>query len=445
MKILVVFIGMLCLSASTPLESVNYFRDTTGAVTFEEVKTATFTPTAIVNLGTKNGTYWFKIDTINGEREILELKSSHVDNIEVYDAGGLPISAMKDTRFPSYFLVKRKITFPLYMKANFPLEAYFPIHLSDESTYASNEKRSLLGIGFFYGTAIALIIAVLIFYFIVRNTQFVFFAILVFALLLSILTRDNVLFLFGIENNVSISLEIIGHYIVGISATGFMLFYLKIRKHQIWLKYAVIAMSALSTIFLIVYLTTQSIISFIGVDITSVLTIIPMWILMLIIAKGARKIILVAVYSINILFLADYFILHSFNLSFINYSPAQVAIAASCNFTLIAILLLVSFKDIQKKGIIMKHKLMLHVRELKELSTYKNVQDADDNYMESLIYEYKLENMEVRILNDISKGLSNEMIAIKHNLSEDKVQQLTNSLYLKLGLDSNTDLQQLSF
>ncbi len=440
-----VLLALLCVSAGTPFESIYYLRDTNGSLTIDEVKNATFTSTSSDNLGAENGTYWFKIDDITADREILELKSSHVSYLELYDSNGKELNIMKDTRFPSYFLVKRNLEFPLYLKANFPLEAYFPIHLSDESSFASNEKRSLLSIGFFYGTAIALIVAILVFYFIVRNTQFLFFAFLVFAVLLSILTKDNVLYLFGVSSDISTSLEIFGHYLVGLSATGFMLFYLKVRPHQLWIKYLMLIISGLSTLFLIIYFATQNIISFTGVDITSISTVILMWVLMLMIAKGPRKTILILVYSIDILFLADYFILHIFNLSFINYTPAQVAIAASLNFTLIAILLLASFKDIQRKGVLMKQKLMFQVQELKELSAYKNVQDADDNYMESLIYQYDLENMEVRILNDISKGLSNEMIALKHSLSDDKLQQLTTSLYSKLGLDNGTDLQELSF
>lgn len=440
-----VLLALLCVSAGTPFESIYYLKDTNGSLTIDEVKNATFTSTSSDNLGAENGTYWFKIDDITADREILELKSSHVSYLELYDSNGKELNIMKDTRFPSYFLVKRNLEFPLYLKANFPLEAYFPIHLSDESSFASNEKRSLLSIGFFYGTAIALIVAILVFYFIVRNTQFLFFAFLVFAVLLSILTKDNVLYLFGVSSDISTSLEIFGHYLVGLSATGFMLFYLKVRPHQLWIKYLMLIISGLSTLFLIIYFVTQNIISFTGVDITSISTVILMWVLMLMIAKGPRKTILILVYSIDILFLADYFILHIFNLSFINYTPAQVAIAASLNFTLIAILLLASFKDIQRKGVLMKQKLMFQVQELKELSAYKNVQDADDNYMESLIYQYDLENMEVRILNDISKGLSNEMIALKHSLSDDKLQQLTTSLYSKLGLDNGTDLQELSF
>ena len=440
-----ILLGFLCISASTPFESINYLRDTTGALTIEDVGKASFITTSSVNLGTKNGTYWFKIDALSGERAILELKSSHVTHLELYDSNGLALNMRQDTRFPSYFLVKRNLSFPIYLKANFPLEAYFPLHISTESDFASKEKRSLLGIGFFYGTSIALIVAILVFYYIVRNTQFLFFALLVFAVFLSVLTKDNVLYLFGISNNISTSLEILGHYIVGASASGFMMFYLKVRSHQRWIKYAMLTMTSLSTLSLIVYIITQNIVSFIAVDITSISTVILMWILMLMIAKGARKIILICVYSIDILFLADYFILHIFNLSFINYTPAQVAVAASVNFTLIAILLLASFKDIQRKGVLMKQKLMFQVQELKELSAYKNVQDADDNYMESLIYQYKLENMEVRILNDISKGLNNEMIALKHSLSDDKLQQLTSSLYSKLGLDSGTDLKDLSF
>ena len=435
------------MSIDLPLDSISYLRDTSGALTINEVITTTssFEKATSVNLGIKNGTYWFKIDGIEDSKAILELRSSHAKNIAVYDSNKLLIADIQDTRFPSYLLEKGQLDFPVYLKAYFPVEAYFPINISSESSYLKNEKKSLLGIGFFFGTGIALIAAILIFFFIVRNTQFLFFAFLVFAILLSIVTKDNILYLFGIKNDISISLELIGHYIVGISSSGFMLFYLKVRHYQLLIKWSMLGMSVLSTAFLTSYLITKNLTCFIAVDITSICTVILMWILMLMIAKGSRKVILIMVYTFDILFLVDYFILHTFNVSFIKYTPGQVAIVASFNFTLIAILLLVHFKNIQSKGVIMKNKIMLYIEELKELNNYKNIQDADDSYMESLIYQFKLENMEVRILNDISKGRSNEYIAQKHSLSEDKLRQITNSLYSKLGLDTSSDLQQFSF
>ena len=93
----------------------------------------------------------------------------------------------------------------------------------------------------------------------------------------------------------------------------------------------------------------------------------------------------------------------------------------------------------------MKHKIKRYVEELKELNTYRNIQETDDDYLESLIYQFKLENIEVKILDDIAEGLSNEAIASKYDLTTDRLNQLTKSLYTKLGLETSSDLQNLAF
>ncbi len=440
-----VLLSLISLSSGLPLESISYLRDTSEEMSIDRARTASYEKTFTDNLGVENGVYWFKIDNIPDERVILEMRTSHIKDLSLYDNSGKLVKRMDDARYPSFFLVKNNIELPLYLKADFPLEAHFPIHISTEEEFARNDKLSLLGIGFFYGTSIALIIATLIFFSIARNTQFLFFAVLIIAVLLSQLANDNLLYLFGGSPQNTMFIELIGHYSIGLAAFGFMMFYLKIRKYQLWIKWSMLVFTALSTLGLITYLTTKSVWTFILVDIAAIATITLMFILLLIIAKGTRRAILMVVYSFNILFLTNIFTLQIFGVAPITFAAKTIAGAALINFTLIAVLLLISFKNIQSRGILMKHKIKLYIEELKELSAYKNVQDADDKYMESLIYQFQLENIEVRILNDISKGMSNIMIAKKHNLTEDKLQSITNALYSKLGLESASDLEQLAF
>lgn len=431
------------MGSGLPLESVQYLRDSSKELTLEEVTASTFTTISSNNLGTSNGVYWFKIDQINGDRGILEMRTAHVEDLSLYDSSGKIVGNMDDTRFPSYFLNKRTLSFPLYLKASFPLEAHFPIYISTETEFAKNKNVNLLSIGFFYGTAIALIIATLIFYFIVRNTQFVFFALLIFATILCVFAKDNILFLFGIAPTITVYLEIIGHYLVGIAATGFVVFYVQIRPHQLWIKWSMLTISGLSTLLLITYLITKNFWSFTLVDITSIASIILMWVLLLMIAKGIRRIALVLVYSFNIFFLVNIFVLHVFGLSMISLNEMEIAVIALGNFTLIAILMLLTFNGIQSKGVKMNHKIKHYVQELKELNMYKNVQDANDDYLESLIDQFDLENIEVKVLDSISKGHPSDFTAERYSLSAEKLETITNSLYKKLGLNKNDDLKMM--
>lgn len=91
------------------------------------------------------------------------------------------------------------------------------------------------------------------------------------------------------------NLELIGHYITGLTSTGFMMFYLQRRPHQRWLKNTMLLLSALSTLFLGIYIITKSIWFFLLVDITSILTVVFIWIRILMITKGSRKIVIIIV------------------------------------------------------------------------------------------------------------------------------------------------------
>lgn len=117
----------LILSSSTDeLDLYSYYRDVTGDLTFEDVKFKNFTDSKTNNLGAANGVYWFKIKESIGPRSILEMRSAHVNGLTLYDSANTVVQPMDDTRFPSYFLINKQLTYPLYLKSNFPLEAYFP-------------------------------------------------------------------------------------------------------------------------------------------------------------------------------------------------------------------------------------------------------------------------------------------------------------------------------
>lgn len=435
--------GLLFSKGGPSIESIAYLRDTSANLTLDEVKDSYFSEITEDNLGDNNGVYWFRIQEISSPRAILEMRTSHAKGLELFDSDGKIVYLMDGTRFPSFFLTKKRLSYPLYLRTIFPLEAHFPIHISDEMEFAQYEKRSLLSIGFFNGTGLALIIATLVFFFIVRNTQFLFFALLTLAILLSVFARDNVLYLFGVRNNISIYLELIGHYTVGLFATGFMIFYLRLKESQLWVKWSMLVISGLSTVFLLAFIITKELWFFSLVNITSVATTLLMWFLVLIIVKGIRRLSLLLIYSANSFFLVNIFILHLFGLAVIEVSPATMALVAAANFTLIAAMLLHSFNGMQIKEVMMSHKIKRYVEELKELSVYKSVQDTNDDYMETLIYEFKLENIEVKVLQEISAGQSNYDIARTLNLTPERLQDITTSLFLKMGIDDSKDVLNL--
>lgn len=437
MKLLIIFFTLLNGVVGVPLQTYSYVHDDGKNLTLENVKNASFTTSYKNNKGVQNGTYWFRIDKSNNERSFLELRNSHVNDALLYDSNGQLVPEISDTRFPSFFLINRSIKYPLYLKANFPLEAYFPIHNSSEKEYAFNEKISSLSMGFFYGTAIALLIATLIFFLIVKKSEFLFFSKLVFTIILSVAGSDNTLNLLGVVTQFSTKLESLGHLGVGLSSTYYMAFYITIRAHQKWIKYTMIACSCIAILSWISFLIVDSIYLYSLVNLTTLVAIYLLFFLFTQIAKGKMKVLFMIIYPVNAFILTNAFLLHTFNLAFFDVTISFVCAIAIINFMLIGLLLLISFYKIQKVGLWRKLEIDTYIEQIKELDSYRKIRDADDSYMESLIYQFELENIEIKVLGEISKGRSNDFIREMFSLTDSRLEAVTNSIYSKLGIHSS--------
>ncbi|WP_299680529.1 7TM diverse intracellular signaling domain-containing protein [uncultured Dokdonia sp.] len=421
-------------------ESISYYKATTDHQNISELKEIEFSTIEDTNLGTDNGIYWFKIDAIDLPRSILELQTSHVKEASLYDVNGQKIGQMDATRYPSFFIINKIVEYPLYLKADFPLEAHFPIQILDENTFAKKDKKNFLGIGFFYGTALALLLATLIFLLTTQNKQFLFYGILIAAVCISIMTRDNILYFFNAKPSIISSIELLGHFLVGLCATGYVFRYLRIKNNKKLIESIFVIISSISFISLCIYWITNTHWSFLVTDFTTVLSVVLLWSFTLYNSKNTKYLlIMIAIYTLDIIVLTDAFLLHGLGKSFFDFSSLQLSIVSLVNFTLIALALIFSFRRIQGKTVIMKHQIKMHLERLSQLSTYKNVQDSNDQYIESLIHQFELENIEIKVLDGISKGLTNERIATKHNLSVEKLKTVTSNLYQKLGIESDQE------
>lgn len=440
MKLLLV-LAILYGVKSEPQQTYTYLYDNGKNLTLDSVKESAFEQTTSNNKGVKNGIYWFRIDQKRFERSILELRNSHANQLELYDSSGYRIPQISDTRFPSFFLINRSLTYPLYLKANFPLEAHFPIYNSSETEYAFQDRISFLGMGFFYGIAIALLIATLIFFFIVRKSEFLFFSVLVFTIMLTISGKDNIWNFLDISVLDSIKIESFGRLGIGLSACIFMLFYLKLRSYQSWIKYTVISMSIVGAISWLLLLLTNSVYLYSVVDATTLITIILLWLLITQIIKGKKLMLFKVIYPINVLILTNIFLLHTYNLTILDVNLVFICITAIFNFSLIGALLLITFYDIQKLVLIRKSEIETYIKQIKELDAYRKIQDTDDAYMSSLIDCFKLKNIEINVLREISKGRSNNFIKELFSLTDSRLEAITNSIYSKLGIDNSQDIK----
>ncbi|GGG04669.1 hypothetical protein GCM10011344_01270 [Dokdonia pacifica] len=445
MRLIFFIVSIFFVIGGVSQESISYYKATTDHQnTISELKEIEFSPIEDINLGTDNGIYWFKIDAIDLPRSIIELHTSHVKEASLQDANGNKIGLMNATRYPSFFVINKTVQYPLFLKVDFPLEAHFPIEVLDEEAFAKHEKNSFLGIGFFYGTALALLLATLIFLITTKNKQFLFYGILIAAVCISIMTRDNILYFFNAKPSIISSVELFGHFLVGLSATGYVFRYLKIKKNKKSIETIFVILSSISFVSLCIYWISNTHWSFLLTDFTTVLSVLLLWTLTLYNAKNTKYLpIMIAIYTLDIVVLTDAFLLHGLGMSIFNLSSLQLSIISLINFTLIALALIFSFRKLQGKTVIMKHQIKMHLERLSQLNSYKNVQDSNDQYLESLIHQFELENIEIKVLDGISKGMTNERIATKHNLSVEKLKTVTSNLYQKLGIESDQEATTL--
>lgn len=77
------------------------------------------------------------------------------------------------------------------------------------------------------------------------------------------------------------------------------------------------------------------------------------------------------------------------------------------------------------------------------MSQYKRQDDIKDTYLENLIKNNDLSNIEVKILQMLSAGFTETQIAQKHRISTAVLKTTINSLYVKIGIDKNDEIDKI--
>lgn len=435
---------VLCALPSLAQEVISYARDIDGIYDFTTIKEVAFTPVTDHNKGLENGVYWFKITQIDQPREMLTLPSNHSGKMELRDSKGQQIYTMANTRYPSFFLIDRIHTFPLYLRAVFDEEAYFPLESVEESAYIAKEKYDLLGSGIFYGAIFSLIFSTLVFYFITKNRVFLFHALLAVVVTYTIVAKDNLFYLAHLDFDYEVEIELLSHFLVGFLGFCFAYFYLKLKANFTILKLIILSFLSLSFIAMIAYFATENMLYYFASDLFTVATILMVWILGMIKTKN-RLInwIIGAVYAFNIFLMLEVFVLHSSGNAFFGLSTFAAKLCVILDVFLITFAMMYTFKKMQFKASLMKQQIKTYLQRIEALDQYKKVQDTNDSYLETLISEFGLMNIEVKVLQGISKGHTNDHIASDYNMSEDEVILTTKSLYSKLGIEADQEIRML--
>jgi DNA-binding CsgD family transcriptional regulator len=442
-QILYIILALFALSMSAQ-ETVSFYQDTRELHNIQSIQKEAFDPIVDANYGLDNGVFWFKISQIDQIIEMLTIPSNHAGSLQLFDSNGQPIPIMANTRYPSFTLNVQKHEFPVYLKANFQQEAYFPIQIVEADKFVSTEKYDLLGTGIYYGALLSLILATFVFFFITKKRVFLFHALLAVVIALTIVAKDNLFYLLNIDFAYFVHLELFSHFLVGFFGLCFVYLCINLNSQKKRFGYILIITTSFSMLTMLAYFATYDMVFFFISDLFTLGSILTVWIIGMF--KIKRKIInwlIGTVYVINIFLIIEVFLLHTIGNTFFGLSVTAAKYCALLDVVLITFAMLYTFRKMKHKESLMKKQVRHYFQRLETLDQYKKAQDEDDTYLETLINEFGLANVEVKILQGIAKGHSHDHIASDFNMSEDDVAFAAKSLFHKLGIEADREIRVL--
>lgn len=442
-QILHIIIALFALSMSAQ-ETVSFFQDTREFHDISSIQKESFAPIVDSNYGLDNGVFWFKISQIDEEKEMLTLPSNHAGSLQLFDSNGQTIPIMANTRYPSFTLNDQIHEFPVYLKADFQQEAYFPIQIIEAEKFISSEKYDLLGTGIYYGGLISLIVATFVFFFITKKRVFLFHALLAVVIAFTIVAKDNLFYLTNADFAYFVQLELFSHFLIGFFGLCFVYLCINLNTQKKRFGFILIITTSFSMLTMLAYFVTNDMVFFFISDLFTLGSILTVWLIGMF--KIKRKIInwlLGTVYVINIFLMVEVFLLHTIGKTFFGLSITAAKYCALLDVVLITFAMMYTFRKMKHKESLMKRQVNHYFQRLETLDQYKRIQDEDDTYLETLIKEFGLANIEVKILQGISKGHSHNHIASDYNMSEDDVAFAAKSLFHKLGIEADRQIRVL--
>ncbi|WGK64459.1 7TM diverse intracellular signaling domain-containing protein [Croceiramulus getboli] len=409
-------------------------QDEFNAITIQE---ADFEPLLKENRGTVNGTYWFKIDSIPAGDHVIEIRTSHLNTFEIYDAAGDPVATPYKSNYPAYLVRRSSSPPPYYIKAQFDQEAYFPIAVTSEADLAATSHGEMFGFGLFYGTVLFVILINLLFFSIFKDRTFLFYGLLLFVAALCLAFRDNLFYLFDLEGAWTTQLELFIHASISFIGGLFAVNYLKLYNQFPKLRFIVGSLCVISFSLAVLYAMTEQYPYFVASDISTFIAIAVIWITGIYVSKSEwLYFMIILVYALNVYLVLDFFVLHNIGLNILDVSPLALKIGILLDMILLTYSIVYNMQIIRVRNRKLRRELASYHKKVEALSSYAEITDVNDDYLETLIEEYNLTNKEVKVLQYISEGESSSRIAERLQISTKRLMETIESLYEKLGVES---------
>lgn len=142
----------------------------------------------------------------------------------------------------------------------------------------------------------------------------------------------------------------------------------------------------------------------------------------------------VIAYCIPLLFVIDYFVLRRFSIDFLFTESVHLKVAILAEMLIVTYAIMFRMKAIKEENELRQTEMRIFLKRQDVMNRQNVEQMIEDVYLENLIMHYDLDGLEIKLLQYISEGKTNDKIARLLKLSDLELEEEIKYLYEKLEI-----------
>lgn len=448
-------------------ESLVYYHDVEQLENSTTIANKQFAPFNKSFPGLRKAKFWFHFRLKNDLDQVtpivLKVKTHTVSNLKLYKVtSGIAQSCYE---FSNSF--NKKIDIPLtldasasndfYMEVSFTRSVFLPAKIASVKENDALNHSLLISDALFYGFSIVVLIINLLFYVNTRNNFFIYYCLLLIAIMLSFMNAQGMLFhIFGgYDAEFKIYTVLFLNFFTMLVYILFTANALELRKY--YPKHVFIGGTLLVSflLFSVFYLLTNNIFWYASIKTVYLTTTIVYWLYGILLFKRlvyARFLTL----AYTVLFLSQTAYMLSINFGYTQIGFTEQFYKIGCVIEMLVFLYAISYRhkkvererqhiqDKLEEKLKATHTIALENNFIKEkIETHKVQTLSEDEIYASFVKKHALTNRELEICKYIIKGASNEEIAHEAAIKMTTVKYHVSNIFKKLNVKNRTEILAL--
>lgn len=419
--------------------NISYVKDVEKEFTIHTIGQANFKSYSGINDGlTGNTVYWFKIDSITDQNNIIQIVNTHINRTTLYQNEKEVFKSYSDD-FTTYELAENVTA---YLKVLAHKESSIPIKVYSNHTFFEKKQRQGILTGLFYGFALMVLIINVFYYFNFKDITFLYYAIFSLSIGTTLAYRDGFIYFLGFSTKFTDYTESFIHSIAGLFAIRFGLKYLRVEKKQFpYLVTSFYTAFFISLTLDFIYTFTGNFNYFFISDVFTYYIFFGCWLLsVLLYKKYIFASYIFFAYVIVLLLSFNFFIASPYGLEIIKINPYYLRIGMYIE------MLVITYGEVHRSRVIREENIAMNTsirHYLEKIESLSSELDKNKKGEENFFTKYDLSLRENEILDLLSKGMSNKEISYELSISINTVKHHVKNIYQKLNINSRKEVFSL--